>query len=706
MGHRRAAALLAGLALGAIGGPALAATERFSVVSEGKTVGHMVVDDRPAAQDVRFDYRNNGRGPTLHERLALSPAGIPTSWTVEGTTAFGGGVQEAYSWAQGHATWRSQADQGSAEAAQPPLYVVNDGTPWSTAVYAHVLLKRPNHTADVLPKGRLRLSELRRTTIGKLTVTAYALDGVNLQPDILITDRAGKLFAVYRQDPGSAPQIVIREGREADFTALQALGKALAIDQARALQAKAAHRFDTPIRIKNVRVFDPQTEALTEPKSVVVFRGRISAVEPYRPAAPDRPDETVIDGQGGTLIAGLHDMHSHTTVQSGALYLAAGVTTTRDMGNDNLALLDLIQRIGAGETPGPHIVRSGLLEGRSPYSTTMGLLPATLAEAITDVDRYADRGYWQIKIYNSMTPAWVKPIAAEAHRLGLRVAGHIPAFMSADQAVEDGYDELTHANLLMLSWILDTTKEDTRTSLRITALSRAAKLDFASPKVQATLALMRAHNTAFDPTAAIMERLMLSRAGQVQEGDQPYLDHMPIGYQRFRRRSFVDVSNPAADAAFRKGFDKVLELIRILDQQGTRILPGTDDPSGFTLHRELELYVKAGLAPGKVLRMATLDCDRYLGRDQDFGSIARGKAADLILVAGDPTRNIRDIRQVRMTMKGGVVYFPSELYQAMAISPFAAPPPLRPAAAGAQKVMSSQLAGASGLQSGFGEDID
>jgi imidazolonepropionase-like amidohydrolase len=705
MSRCRVAALLAGLALFAFGGPAFAAVERYSVVSEGKTVGRMIVDDQAAAQDVRFDYRNNGRGPTLHERLALSSGGVPVRWTVEGSTAFGGGVQETYSWAQGRATWRSQADQGSASSSQPPLYVVNDGTPWSTAVYAHVLLKRPNHTAEVLPKGRLRLSALRQATIGKLAVTAYALDGVNLQPDILLTDRAGRLYAVYRQDPGSAPQIVIREGREADFAALQALGKSLAIDQARALQAKAAHRFDAPVRIKNVRIFDPRTQALTEPKAVVVFRGRISTVEPYQAAAPDRPDEVVIDGQGGTLLAGLHDMHSHTTVQSGALYLAAGVTTTRDMGNDNLALLDLIQRIGAGDTPGPHIIRSGLLEGRSPYSTTMGLLPATLDEAIADVDRYADRGYWQIKIYNSMTPAWVKPIAAEAHRLGLRVAGHIPAFMSADQAVQDGYDELTHANLLMLSWILDTTKEDTRTPLRITALARAAKLDFASPKVQATLALMRAHNTAFDPTAVIMERLMLSRAGQVQEGDQPYLDHMPIGYQRFRRRSFVDVSNPATDEAFRKGFDKILELIRILDEQGTRILPGTDDPSGFTLHRELELYVKSGLSPGKVLRMATLDCDRYLGRDQDFGSIERGKAADLILVTGDPTHNIRDIRQVRMTMKGGVVYFPAELYDAMAIVPFAPAPPLKPAIAGAEKVMSSALTGSSGLQSGFGEDI-
>src|SRR5262249_54406444 len=155
----------------------------------------------------------------------------------------------------------------------------------------------------------------------------------------------------------------------------------------------------------------------------------------------------------------------------------------------------------------------------------------TLDEALNDVRWYADHGYWQIKIYNSMTPDWVKPIAAEAHRLGMRVTGHIPAFMTADRVLNDGYDELTHLNLLMLSWILG--PADPRTPVRITAMAKAADLDLASDKVRATIDLMKAKNAPLDTTAVIIERLMLSRAGTVTEADKPYLDHMPIGYRRY-----------------------------------------------------------------------------------------------------------------------------------------------------------------------------
>src|SRR6185503_7396507 len=192
--------------------------------------------------------------------------------------------------------------------------------------------------------------------------------------------------------------------------------------------------------------------------------------------------EVEIDGAGGTLVAGLHDMHTHSNLWSGLSYLGAGVTTVRDMGNENAMLSDLMRRIDSGDLPGPHIVPSGFIEGRSPYSARLGVIPATLEDAIRTVDWYADRGYIQIKIYNSMNPDWVKPMATEAKRLGLRTVGHVPAFATPDQMLEAGYNEITHINQLMLGWLLNP-GEDTRSPLRLTAMARAADLDLSSARV-------------------------------------------------------------------------------------------------------------------------------------------------------------------------------------------------------------------------------
>jgi hypothetical protein len=173
-----------------------------------------------------------------------------------------------------------------------------------------------------------------------------------------------------------------------------------------------------------------------------------------------------------------------------------------------------------------------------------------------------------------------------------------------------------------------------------------------------------------------LERLMLSRAGQVQEGDQPYLDHVPIGYQRYRKRSFVTISSPADDDAYQKSFVTILQTLKMLDNNGIQLLPGTDDTTGFALLRELEVYVKAGIPAPRTLMLATLGCERYFGREADLGTIERGKLADMILVAGDPTKDISQIRQTRMTMVGGVAYYPAEIFEHLAIKPFAAPPPV------------------------------
>jgi imidazolonepropionase-like amidohydrolase len=127
-----------------------------------------------------------------------------------------------------------------------------------------------------------------------------------------------------------------------------------------------------------------------------------------------------------------------------------------------------------------------------------------------------------------------------------------------------------------------------------------------------------------------------------------------------------------------------MDTLALLHREGIRMWPGTDDATGFTVHRELELYTRFGIPAPETLRIDTYDCDQYLTREQRYGSLQRDRRADLILLSDDPTKNISAIRSIRLVMKDGVIYFPQELYEALGIKPFAAPPPLVTAQAGAR----------------------
>ena len=675
--------------------------DSYSIVANGETVGHVVATRTGASVDVDYAVSDNGRGPKHSEHLVLAPGGIPSEWSIDGSSLMGGNVHEHEEWKDGRQSWVSQADHGDIATAQPQLYIGNDASPWALQLYATALLKAPGHTLEVLPKGTLKLEAIHPVKLGTgkdaLTLNAYWLTGIDLNPDLLLIDKSGKLFA--ETAGGGIEGALIRKGFESDCPALIDLATSLVVERLTQMQTRVAHRYDMPVRIRNVHVFDPASGTMSGLVSVVVFREHVTTVEPESVTAAAPADETVIDGQGGSLVAGLHDMHAHNSMFSGPLNIAAGVTTVRDMGNVNESLLDLVRRTDAGEIPGPHIIYSGFLEGRSPYSARVGIIPETLEEGLRAVHWYADRGYIQIKIYNSMTPSWVAPLAAEAKKLGLRTVGHVPAFATPDQMIEAGYNEITHINQLMLGWLLNP-GEDTRTPLRLTAMARAADLDLASDKVRHTIGLMQSHDVGLDTTTSIVELLMMSRAGQIPENSVAYLDHMPIGYLRYHERSYVHFKDAAEEDRYAKAFQKVLDTMTLLHKSGIRMWPGTDNAIGFPLHREIELYVKAGFTPAEALRIASFDCDAYMKRDQQYGSVERGKVADFFLVPGDPTKDVGTLHRIRLVMKDGVVYYPAEIYAAYGIKPFGLPPPLTPAHAAMQHP-SSQVP-----PNGFSQDGD
>jgi len=389
------------------------------------------------------------------------------------------------------------------------------------------------------------------------------------------------------------------------------------------------------------------------------------------------PGETVIDGAGGTLVPGMTEMHARLSADGALLNLLAGITTVRDMGNTNSVLDALNRRIEDGEVAGPRIVRSGFIEGKSPFSANNGFVVDSEARALEAVRWYAARGFWQIKIYNSIDPKWVPAMVTEAHRLGLRVAGHVPAFTNADAMIAAGYDELTHINQLSLGWIIKP-GEDTRTLFRLTALGRLPMLDLDSAPVQSTLNTMKAKGIALDATLGIHENLLLNRDGTVAPGSVDYVDHMPISVQRDLKQAWSNPETFGGDANARAAYAKLIEVARRANAKGIFLVPGTDTGGSFTYHRELEIMTQLGMTPGQVLARATGDMAKYLGSDQRLGSIARGKLADFFLVPGDPTKDIKAIKSIAMVAKEGVFYFPAEIYPRFGIKPFAAAPKVTP----------------------------
>lgn len=645
--------------------------ENYSVIISDTKVGYLKVNTIGDTINIDYDYKNNGRGPTIKETLVLDSKGFPVSWQVTGNTTFGNAVNEKFSMEGDGASWTDATGSGNTVLDVPKLYVNQFGSPYTAVLAARLLMDAPNNTLPVLPAGNLTLTKMEEVNVpnasgdGELALTTYALSGAEMNPSYFIVDENNKFFAAI-----SPRYIVIRDGYEAEEKSLRELAENYSAERYEKLQKEFAHNYTKKVRIANVKVFDPKTLSLTDPVSVVVEDEKITAIEA---ADATGDNEVLIQGNGGTLVPGLYEMHAHTGDNGALLNVLAGVTSFRDMGNNTEVLSNLIDKINSGELAGPRITRLGFIEGKSPYSSNNGILVETKEEALAAVDSYDSLGFYGIKLYNSMNGEWAPAIVEKAHDQGLFVTGHVPAFSNANDMLRAGYDEMTHINQTMLGWVLEP-EEDTRTLLRLTAMKRFPQLDLNSDKVQETLDLFVANQTAMDPTLSIHERLMLSRNGEVTPGALDYVDHMPPNEQRSLKVALAQIADDQEDKAYRDAYDKIVETLKLMKDKGILIVPGTDLGGAFNLHRELELYTEQlGYTPAEVLKLASYDMAQYLGHES-LGSIEVGKLADFFLVPGNPVENIKAIKSIAMVSRGGTIYYPSEVYPAFGITPFTEKP--------------------------------
>lgn len=618
---------------------------------------------------VEFVFKDNGRGPELKESYTLADDGTYRTYAVQGTSTFGAKVDESFQRNGDQVSWKSKSDAGQETVPGVGLYAPLGGTPAGISVALGALTKH-NGKLPLLPNGTLSSSKLGQAQVqrdGKTqTVQLLALTGQGFTPNFVwaTNDAQPRLFALIY--PGYLQ--LIEEGWQANAAALETQQKAaegkLLVD----LRKKLGHRFAGTTVLRDVRVFDSEHATLGAATDVVIADGKIVSVGK---ADPKLKADRVVDGGGKVLMPGLFDMHGHVSRWDGGLNIAAGVTTVRDMGNDNATLQQMIGEIEDGTLMSPGVVPAGFIEGESQYSARNGFVIKNLDEAKKAVDWYSEHGYPQIKIYNSFPKAVLRDTVAYAHSKGMRVSGHVPAFLRAQDVVDQGFDEIQHINQLMLNFFVDD-KTDTRTLQRFYLVAdKTADLDFDSKPVQDFIATLAKKQIAIDPTLATFEFLH-QRDGELSPIVAGIEDHLPPDVQRGRRSAEMNIPDDATAARYTKSYDKLVEFVGRAYKAGVPLLAGTDEVPGFTLQHELALYVRAGLTPAQALQVATWNAAKVARVLDNRGSVTVGKRSDLILIDGDPTKDIGDIRKVSLVLRGDTAYYPSEVHEALGVKPFAA----------------------------------
>ncbi|WP_240650254.1 amidohydrolase family protein [Pseudoalteromonas rubra] len=521
------------------------------------------------------------------------------------------------------------------------------------------MIKNDLNKADVLPYGKVTLTKLDEVQLGDERVYLYAKSGLSMTPDFAWYDKTGNYFA---QSWGG--MYVIRDGfNKAQFEQLKA--RQLKAEQAYLENlAEQLTEYHPALLLDKVNVFDVSTGKTLKAQQVLIEQGKIVQVAPMIKL---NKRVATVNGEGKTLIPGLWDMHGHLSKDTGILNIATGVTSVRDMGNEHQNLMEIQSLFDTGKVLGTRVYRAGFMDKYSENSA--GLSVKTLAEALDMVDFFADNGYVQIKLYSSIDPEWVKPIAERAHSRGLRLSGHIPAFMTAEQAVHAGYNEIQHINMLFLNFLAGE-DVDTRTKQRFSLIGeKAADMPMTGEQMDAFIKLLADKNVVIDPTVSTFRSLLMSQNKQIDQEFAEIATHLPPNFVRSLKGAQMQVDE-AHLSAYQNSGEAMLKMVKILYDAGVPMVAGTDSVPGFTLLRELELYTLAGIPAPEVLKMATIDSARLMGVAHQTGSVSEGKVADLILVDGDPSQDIKALRKLSLVIKGTQVFKPEAVFEQIGIAPF------------------------------------
>jgi len=560
-----------------------------------------------------------------------------------------GDAAESFAIAGGRATWKSPVDGGSAAYTAPAEYTAFGGPIDLTAALAERLIASPDRSLALLPAGRVRAEPLGTAVVGGtpgMTVTAYAITGLSNTPIPVWVDDSGRFFGAV----GALSWI--RSGFEAQEPKLLKIQDEALAKRSPAIAKALLKTPSGPVAFIHVRAF-LAGDHFAENQTIVVDRNVVTqAGAAARVTVP--PGAQIIDGTGETLVPGLWDSHMHFQDDaSGPALLSLGVTSVRDPGNNNSLTLARAARRARGELLSPRVYASVLIDGKGPNTAQVASVANSQDEALAITRKAKSEGFVAIKLYGTFNPAWVRATAAEAHRLGLHVHGHLPAGMRSSQAIDDGYDEITHIYFVMMQAMPDDVVAKSNGMARFLGPGEYAKdVKLDAEPMKSLIAKMAQRKITVDPTLVVAESLYVPENGDLSPAYAPFVGTLPPAVERgFRQGGFV-MPPGVTRADFRASFAKLSELVGALHKAGVPIVAGTDG-TGMELVRELELYVAAGFTPAEALASATIETAHLVGADARTGSIAVGKAADLVLVDGDPSKHIGDLRHTRIVMMDG-----------------------------------------------------
>jgi len=598
------------------------------------------------------------------EAVKVGSDGAIAKYELRGSSP-NGDVAETFAIAGGTATWKSQIDHGSAPYSAPAYYLPAGFSIRASDLPVEKLAANPGSEVALLPGGKARLEKLTTLTVGqgaaKQTVTAWALTGVGGTPQPIWLDAKGKVFASI------GGLSVMRVGYEADQPALQKAQDEAMAKQSPILAHSLATTPDVPVVFQDVQAF-VFGNRFEKHVTVVIDHGKIMGIGPASGMkAP--PGAIIFDGKGKTLVPGLWDSHMHVGDDfSGPSELSIGVTSVRDPGNDDQLTIARRQRRAAGNLLMPHVYASSLIDGKGPNTAQVANVATSEAEAIKAVDDAKAKGQAGVKFYGSFNPAWVAPAAAEAHKQGLHVHGHLPAGMKPSQAIAAGYDELTHIYFVSMEAMPDDVVQHSNGMQRFAGTGRYMKdVNLDAEPMKSLIATMAKKKIYSDPTLVVVESLFVPENGDLSPAYAPYVGTLPPAIERgFRQGGFAPQPG-VTRADYRASFKKEEELVGRMHKAGVPIVAGTDG-SGLELVRELELYVESGFSNVDALRAATIVPATLVGAESHSGKIAIGWDADVVLVDGDPSKKIGDLRHTRVVMMDGKLMDADKLRAAVGVS--------------------------------------
>lgn len=612
-------------------------TVDYVVLNHGRPAGKMLVITTGDTVVVNYHHVDRNRGPRSETRYLLSKGRVVAAQTwnlpLNGPAPEKRGEPaDRFEIVRDSIFWRSRDTSRSAPAGASTFYRLFSFTPYNQALVARFLLTQPNHFARMLPRGTQKLEIVADTVIrtksgrhhlrlAMMRDTTGDASGVWLDDkNELFADEVGWFITVKRGDEDAVPVL-----RPIEVRYRNANGAALA--------RKVAQPVSAAIAIVHASLFDSEEGVVRPDQTIVIQKDRIVAVGPSA-TAPLPAVARVIDVAGKTVMPGMWDMHSHLFLTSQTTRapadLATGITTIRDLASDLDVATSFRDRSNQGVLAAPRAILAGFIEGPGRWAGPTEVIVSTEEQALKWIARYDSLGYKQIKLYNLVQQDLVPAIAAEAHKRGMRLSGHVPRGLSTPAAVRLGYDEINHAAFLFSTFYPDSLYLPMRAYSAV-AQAVAPNINVDSPEMKAMIELFKQHGTVIDPTL----NLWMRGAGSA---GTPNVTGLPA--------AVPDSNAQKSDANY-------LKLLKRLYDAGVTLVPGTD---GSSYNAELELYERAGIPAPQVLRIATIVPARVMKDDRDYGSIVVGKVADLVIIDGRPAEHVADLRKVQQVIRAGRIY--------------------------------------------------